>query len=157
MVKSLPAMWKTQVRSLGWEDPLEKEMTTHSSILVRKIPWMEEPGRLQSIELWRVRHHWATSLSFSSGVGIQSLCNVKNVFSSSLANSRHDMFPSAIKMFTNQFSNIHKAFAYVITGIILDNKMNTESSQRISDFTIEIKWDFKLTTFQEEKKKTYFF
>ena len=51
MVKSLPAMWKTQVRSLGWEDPLEKEMTTHSSILVRKIPWMEEPGRLQSIEL----------------------------------------------------------------------------------------------------------
>ena len=48
MVKSLPAM--TQVRSLGWEDPLEKEMITHSSILAWRIPWTEEPGSLQSIE-----------------------------------------------------------------------------------------------------------
>ena len=46
MVKSLPTMRETQVRSLGWEDPLEKEMATHSSILTWKIPWMEEPGRL---------------------------------------------------------------------------------------------------------------
>ena len=45
-VKCLPAMWETQVRSLGWEDPLEKEMTTHSSTLAWKIPWMEEHGRL---------------------------------------------------------------------------------------------------------------
>ena len=44
MVKSLPAVWETQVRSLAWEDPLEKEMATHSSILSWKIPWMEEPG-----------------------------------------------------------------------------------------------------------------
>ena len=55
-VKSLPAMWDTQVQSLGWEDLLEKEMATHSSILVWKIPWTEEPGRLQSMELQRVRH-----------------------------------------------------------------------------------------------------
>ena len=47
-VKHLPAMWETWVRSLGPEDPLEKEMTTHSSILAWRIPWMEEPGRLQS-------------------------------------------------------------------------------------------------------------
>ena len=47
MVKNLPAMWKTQVRYLGWEDPLEKEMVTHSSILVWKIPWTEESGGLQ--------------------------------------------------------------------------------------------------------------
>ena len=46
MVKCLPAMWKTWVWSLSWEDPLEKEMTTHSSTLAWKIPWMEEPGRL---------------------------------------------------------------------------------------------------------------
>ena len=46
MVKSLPAVWETWVRSLGWEDPLEKEMANHSSILAWKIPWMEEPGRL---------------------------------------------------------------------------------------------------------------
>ena len=46
MVKCLPAMRETQVRSLGWEDLLEKEMVTHSSIPAWRIPWMEEPGRL---------------------------------------------------------------------------------------------------------------
>ena len=45
MVKHLPTMWETRVQSLGWEDPLEKEMATHSSILAWKIPWTEEPGR----------------------------------------------------------------------------------------------------------------
>ena len=49
MVKSLPAMWETWVRSLGQEDPLEKEMATHSSILAWEITWTEEPGRLQSM------------------------------------------------------------------------------------------------------------
>ena len=49
--KLLPSMWETQVRSLGWEEPLEKEMVTHSSILAWRIPWMEEPGRLQSTGL----------------------------------------------------------------------------------------------------------
>ena len=56
MVKRLPTMQETQVQSLGWEDPLEKEMVTHSSILAWKILWMEEPGRLQSMGLQRVRH-----------------------------------------------------------------------------------------------------
>ena len=51
-----PAVWETWVRSLGWEDPLEKRMTTHSSILAWRILWTEEPGRLQSIGLERVRH-----------------------------------------------------------------------------------------------------
>ena len=49
MVKHLPAVWDTQIRSLGQEDPLEKEMATHSSTLAWKIPWMEEPGELQSM------------------------------------------------------------------------------------------------------------
>ena len=49
MVKNLAAMWETRVQSLGWEDPLEKGMTTHSSILAWRIPWTEEPGRLQSV------------------------------------------------------------------------------------------------------------
>ena len=56
-------MQKTQetwVRSLGWEDPLEQEMTTHSSIFVWKIPWTEEPGGLQSVGLQRVGSYWAT-------------------------------------------------------------------------------------------------
>ena len=55
-VKRLPAMWETWVQSLGQEDPLEKEMATHSSTLAWKIPWMEEPGRLQSMGSQRVRH-----------------------------------------------------------------------------------------------------
>ena len=56
MVKRLPAMWETQVQSLGWEDPLEKEMAIHSSTLAWKIPWMEEPDRLQTMWSQRVRH-----------------------------------------------------------------------------------------------------
>ena len=56
MVKRLPAMWETWVQSLGWEDPLEKEMATHSSILAWKIPWIEEPGGLQSMDSQRVGH-----------------------------------------------------------------------------------------------------
>ena len=55
-VKRLPAMRETWVRSLGQEDSLEKEMATHSSTLAWKIPWMEEPGRLQSMGSQRVRH-----------------------------------------------------------------------------------------------------
>ena len=56
MVKSLTAVWETRVRFLCWEDPLEKEMATHSSILAWKIPWTEEPGRLQSMGLQRFGH-----------------------------------------------------------------------------------------------------
>ena len=56
MVKHLPAVWETQVQSLGWEDPLEKEMATHSSTLAWKIPWREEPGGLQSMGSQRVGH-----------------------------------------------------------------------------------------------------
>ena len=56
MVKNLHAMQEIWVRSLGWEDPLEKEMATHSSSLAWKIPWTEEPGRLQSMGSQRVGH-----------------------------------------------------------------------------------------------------
>ena len=72
-----------QVRFLGWENTLEKEMATHSSILARKIPWTEEPGRLQSIGSHRVRHYWSylahtcTNIkkhSFQSNRGIKCSC-----------------------------------------------------------------------------------
>jgi len=56
MVNCLPTMQETQVRSLGWEDPLDKEMATHSGILAWKITWTEEPGGLQSMGLQRVGH-----------------------------------------------------------------------------------------------------
>ena len=61
--KCLPTMRETWVQSLGWEDLLEKEMATHSSVLAWKVPWTEEPGRLQSMRLQRVGHDWMTSLS----------------------------------------------------------------------------------------------
>ena len=64
-VKRLPAMLETQVRSQDREDPLEKAMAIHSSTLAWKIPWTEEPDRLQSMGSQRVGHHWATSLSLS--------------------------------------------------------------------------------------------
>ena len=54
-VKNLPAIQETRVQSLGWEDPLEKEMATYSSILAWEIPWAEEPGGLQSMGSQRVR------------------------------------------------------------------------------------------------------
>ena len=63
-LKHLPTMWETWVRSLGWQDPLEKETATHSTILAWRIPWTEDPGGLQSTRLQRVGHNWATSLHF---------------------------------------------------------------------------------------------
>ena len=54
MVKKLPAMWEAQVQSLGWEDPLDKEMATHSCILAWSTPWVGEPGGLQSMGLQKV-------------------------------------------------------------------------------------------------------
>ena len=69
-VKRLPAVRETWVRSLGWEDLLEKEMATHSSTLAWKIPWTEKPGRLQSMGSQRVGHNWATSL----GAGTHKIC-----------------------------------------------------------------------------------
>ena len=78
-LKRLPAMRETWVRSLGREDPLEKGMATHSSILAWRIPWTEEPGRLQSMGSQRVGHDWATSLSFTfmSYIGLPRWLSVK--------------------------------------------------------------------------------
>ena len=61
MIKNLPAMQETQVQFLGLEDPLEKAMATHSSILAQIIPWTEKPGRQQSMGLQKVGHDWATN------------------------------------------------------------------------------------------------
>ena len=57
MVKNLPAVWESWIRSLGRDNPLEKGMATHSSILAWRIPWTEEPGKLQSMQLQRVGHN----------------------------------------------------------------------------------------------------
>ena len=67
-----------EIQSLGWEDPLQEEMVTHSNILSWKIPWTEEPGRLQSIGLLRVRHDWSSlahthSMFYSLGFTFRSM------------------------------------------------------------------------------------
>ena len=62
MVKRLSTLWETRVRSLGWEDPLEKEMAIHSSTTAWKISWTEKPGRLQSMGSQTAGHNWATSV-----------------------------------------------------------------------------------------------
>ena len=67
-VKRLPAVQETQVQSLGWEDPLEKELAIHSSTLAWKIPWTEEPSRLQSMGSQRVGHDGVTSFHFTSHI-----------------------------------------------------------------------------------------
>ena len=72
-------MWETRVRSLSQEDPLEKETAIYSSTIAWKIPWTEEPGRLQSMGSQRVGHDWVTSLSLSLFPGVsdskESACN----------------------------------------------------------------------------------
>ena len=80
MVKRLSTMWETQVQSPGWEDPLEKEMAIHSSTIALKIPWTEEPGRLQSVESQRVRHDWATSVHFTSDTYFIEFSSISDFF-----------------------------------------------------------------------------
>ena len=65
MVKRLPTMWETWSKSLGQEDPLEKEMASHSSTLAWRIPWMEEPGGLQTMGLQRVRRDFTFTFTFN--------------------------------------------------------------------------------------------
>ena len=74
MVKNLPATLETWVRSLGWEDPLEKGRATNSSIPAWRIPWTEEPGGLQSVDLQRVEHKWATNTNIMN-ISCYSFCS----------------------------------------------------------------------------------
>ena len=75
MVKNLPAKWETWVWPLDLEDPLEKEMATHSSILAWRIPWTEEPGGLQFLGSQRVRHDWAAAAAAKLLQSCLTLCD----------------------------------------------------------------------------------
>ena len=101
MVKHLPAMRETWVQSLGWEDTLEKEMATHSSTLVWKIPWAEEPGSLQSMGLQRFGHDWATSLHFTSIIDLRHTLLIA-----------HPSIHSFLTIFLNNWTlNLSKVYA----------------------------------------------
>ena len=84
VIKNLPAIQKTLVRSLNWEEPLEYEMATHLSILAWEIPWTEQSGRLQSMGSQRVRHDWATNTLFTfivvPGLDVGDGNNTQNYF-----------------------------------------------------------------------------
>ena len=110
-------MWETWIRSLGWEDPLEKEMAVHSSILAWRIPWTEEPGGLQSMGSLLVRHNWVsntfTFLSrmspYLEGKGTSIFCFEKSkyiwkFFFSFLFSSLHPTYTFDIKIKCNSVS-----------------------------------------------------
>ena len=117
-------MRETWVQSLAREDPLEKEMATHSSILAWRIPWMEEPGGLQSTGSQRVRHDWATSLSlmfsfvrnprsvFPSGCSLRAPisegeCSCWATFSSAFVVARVANFGHSSKYVVASYFNLH--------------------------------------------------
>ena len=77
-VKDLPAVQETQIRSLGQEDPLEKEIATHSSILAWEIPWTEKPGRVQSMGSQRVGHDLVTKHTHTQNSIFWGNCLVSN-------------------------------------------------------------------------------
>ena len=80
-MKSLPATQETQVLYLGQEDPLEKGMATHSSILAWKFPWTEELGKLLSMGSQRVRHNWVTNAHYFHLILVQLMIELKKFFS----------------------------------------------------------------------------
>ena len=100
MVKNLPAMQETWVQTLGREDPLEKEMATYSSILPWRIPWTEEPGRLQSMGSQRVGHNWVTNthsrVSVCTHTHTQAYSKDHHVWVGLLRNVRRGTSPSMI-------------------------------------------------------------
>ena len=79
MVETPPAVQESRVQSLGWEDPPEMEMATHSSILAWRTPWTEEPGGPQPMEPQIVRQDWATNTSPLLQTGLGTLCQLASV------------------------------------------------------------------------------
>ena len=98
MVKNLPAMLETWVQSLGQEDPLEKKMATHSSLLAWKIPWSEEPGRLQSVGSQRIRHDWGTNF-----LSLHSIIIFDDAFPSGIDLHLFRQLRERSKVFTKSF------------------------------------------------------
>ena len=104
-VKHLSTMWETRVRSLAWEDPLEKEMAIHSRTIAWKNPWKEEPGRLHSMGVQTVGHDWVTSLplGWTDWISLQSK-GLSRVFSNTTV-QKHQFFSAQLSLWSN--SHIH--------------------------------------------------
>ena len=136
--KRLPAVQETWVWSLGWEDPLEKEMATHSSTLAWKIPRTEEPGRLQSMGSQRVGHDWVTSLLLTRMV-ITFLSRSKRLLISWLQSpSTVILEPTEIKSAT--VSTVFPSISHEVMGqddmILVFWMLSFKSTFSISSFTL---------------------
>ena len=117
MVKHLPAMQETQVQFLSQEDSLEKGMVTHSSILVWKIRWTEEPGGLQFIGSQRVRHNWATNHAHTHSSFNATIMAELNHCDKSDMNHKVLIFFHYITLYRKKFSNlcsIQMSFRFII-------------------------------------------
>ena len=118
MGKRLSTMRETWVQSLGQEDPLEKEMAIHSSTIDWKIPWTEEPGRLQSVGLQRVGRDWATSLSLSK-------CLKNNMFAFDKVRWKHSVKISSLvlgKEWGVFYKHLHQIPHFTLPRVISPTK-----------------------------------
>ena len=146
LVKNLPAMQETQVQSLGGEDPLEKEMAAHSSILLWKIPWTEEPGRLQSMGSPRVGHNLATKPPpWDSSNSVSSSGSTFN--SSSLAISTISAGTSSIEVLNPSKSSRRAGVNFFQTHVHIDiltasyeSLMSFMASRMVNPFQKGFNW-----------------
>ena len=114
-VKRFSAMQATRVWSLVWEDPLEKEMAAHSSILAWKIPWTAESGRLPFMGSQRVRHDWATSCSRSILQGVfATLDDTIHIFLGISSASQTHFLPRLLKTINNHNSNNNENQSHIL-------------------------------------------
>ena len=119
MVKNPPAMQETWVQFLGWEDPLEKEMTICSSIIAWRIPWTEDPGRLQSMGSQRVGHDWGTKhacMSSYMAVVPTDMSNLKSMMTSPGNATGHDVIHSTHTLQTSFVCYLCRCLFILFTG-----------------------------------------
>ena len=130
MVKNLTTMWETWVPYLGQEDPLEKEMATHPSILACRIPWPEEPGGLQSTWLQRVGHDWVSNTFTLSIIHESTLQSIPNYFKApiiSIASS-----PCLVSIISSQSdTHLHNKMSFCCLKIAFIEPLSTSKPSSV--------------------------
>ena len=143
MVKYLPTMQETLIRSMGQEDSLENEMVTHYRILAWKIPWKEEPGSLQSMGLQRAGQDWVTALSFFVPLGLTDLIPLQSKRLSRVLSSttirNHKFFGTQSSLWSNSHIYTWLLEKAVLTIQIFVGKMMSLLFQMLSRFVISFK------------------
>ena len=122
MVEHLPTMRETWVQSLGWEDSLQKEIAIHSSTLAWKIPWMEEPGRLQCMGSQRVGHDWTTSLSHPYMTTGKTIALTRQTFVSKVMSLLYNMLSRLVIAFLPRSKHLSISCLQSPSAVILEPK-----------------------------------